>query len=163
MSDRLASIYTIAVEHVTIASTHAFDDVRRRLESRIPQLDHTIFERLQHGEKEAALRDLESGSTLSIFGSRNHGGLLMIVGLKRQAIQYEIGNPLTASKMTRLHILAGLYAPLRVLLRENGDGVVAFEYDRPVSLFGQFNDEGIDIVARQLDQDLQAALEDAAI
>ncbi len=41
--------------------------------------------------------------------------------------------------MTRHRISAGLYAPVRVLLREDSDGV-AFEYDRPMTTFGQFAD-----------------------
>jgi hypothetical protein len=62
--------------------------------------------------------------------------------LKRllRAIQYDIGNPLTASRMTEHQLSAALYAPIRVLLRESPEeGVVAFEYDRPASVFGQFN------------------------
>jgi uncharacterized protein DUF302 len=50
----------------------------------------------------------------------------------RSAIQYDIGNPLTASRMTEHQLSAALYAPIRVLLRESPEeGVVAFEYDRP--------------------------------
>lgn len=64
--------------------------------------------------------------------------------------------------MTRRQISAGLYAPVRVLLREDSQASVAFEYDRPASVFGQFGDEQVDLVARQLDRDLQAVLEDAA-
>jgi hypothetical protein len=64
--------------------------------------------------------------------------------------------------MTRHQISAGLYAPIRVLLREDSDGGVAFEYDRPASVFGQFGNEEVDMVARQLDQDLQSVLEEAA-
>ncbi|MDB5461255.1 MAG: hypothetical protein JWO72_2996, partial [Caulobacteraceae bacterium] len=81
---------------------------------------------------------------------------------KRRAVQYDIGNPLTASRMTRQQISAGLYAPIRVLLREDSEARVAFEYDRPASVFGQFRDAAVDLVAQQVDRDLQAALEDAA-
>jgi hypothetical protein len=37
-----------------------------------------------------------------------------------------------------------------------------FEYDRPVSVFGQFGNDQVDIDARRLDQDLQSSLEAAA-
>ena len=109
-----------------------------------------------------ALRELEASPPLSIFGFRDHGALLVIAGLRRRAVQYDIGNPLTAPKMTRHQISAGLYSPIHVLLREDSDVGVAFEYDRPASVFGQFGDEEVDMVARQLDQDLQSALEEAA-
>src|ERR671918_1941844 len=101
----------------------------------------------------ARLAGVGGFAPLSIFGFRDHGALLVIAGLRRRAVQYDIGNPLTASKMTRHQISAGLYAPIRVLLREDSDGGVAFEYDRPASVFGQFGDEEVDMVARQLDQD----------
>ena len=49
-----------------------------------------------------------------------------------------------------------------VLLREDGDGGVGFEYDRPACVFGQYNNNEVDAVARKLDHDLQALLEAAA-
>ncbi|HET6389353.1 DUF302 domain-containing protein [Hyphomicrobium sp.] len=162
MTDKSASTRIISVDHVTIGSSKSFEDVQAKLETLLPRMDDRIFILLQYGESERARRELEAGPPLSIFLQRDHGGLLSIAGLKRRALQYDIGNPLTASKMTRHQLSAGLYAPIRVLLREDGDGVVAFEYDRPASVFGQFRDEKVDAVAQQLDRDLQAVLEAAA-
>ena len=76
----------------------------------------------------------------------------------RKAVQYEIGNPLTATRMTRHRMAAALYAPLRVLLYENETGRAVFEYDGPSSLFGQFGDERVTAVARELDASLERAL-----
>jgi Domain of unknown function DUF302 len=42
--------------------------------------------------------------------------LLRIASLARKAVQYEIGNPLTATRMTQHQLPAALYAPLRILL-----------------------------------------------
>jgi hypothetical protein len=67
----------------------------------VPRLDDGVFKLLRDGKSDQALRELEAGPALSIFGFRDHGALLQIAGLKRKAIQYDIGNPLTASKMTR--------------------------------------------------------------
>jgi hypothetical protein len=136
--------------------------VKAELESLAPHIDDGIFVMLRNGEVERALHELEKGPPLSIFGSRDHGALLAIYGLARNAIQYEIGNPATASRMTRLRLSAALYAPIRVLLREDASGGAAFEYDRPKSVFGQFNDAGVDAVAEKLDRDLQAILQRAA-
>ncbi len=116
---------------------------------------------MRHGEKTRALPELKAAATLSILGSRDHGALLVVSGLYGRAIQYEIGNPLTAAKMTRHQISAGLYAPVRVLLREDGGGA-AFEYDLPASTFGQFGDDKINAAARQLDRDIQSLLNTAA-
>jgi uncharacterized protein (DUF302 family) len=154
-------IQKLQVEHVTIRSGKDFDVVRSSLESYVPRIDDGIFTLLRYRETARALRELEALPALSIFGFRDHGAAVQVAGLQRQAIQYDIGNPLTATKMTRHRISAGLYAPIRVLLREDGDGV-AFEYDRPISTFGQFADPEVDEVARKLDKDLQAVLESAA-
>jgi hypothetical protein len=63
--------------------------------------------------------------------------------------------------MTRHKVSTALHAPIRVLLRESFGGEVAFEYDRPISIFGQFGDDNVDIVARKLDEDLQNVLQKA--
>ncbi len=154
---------TISVEHVTIRSSNAFDIVRAKLEALLPRIDDGIFVLLRYGEAERAHRELEQAPTLSIFGFRDHGALLKIQGLQQKAIQYDIGNPLTASRMTEHQLSAALYAPIRVLLRESPEeGVVAFEYDRPASVFGQFDNAEVNKVAEELDLHLQAVLQKAA-
>ncbi|MBW0450932.1 DUF302 domain-containing protein [Paraburkholderia phenoliruptrix] len=162
MANAMYSTRTISIEHVTIISTKTFDDVRAKLESLAPQIDQGIFTLLRYRESTRALRELQACPALTIFGQRDHGALLTIAGLSHRSIQYDIGNPLTASKMTRHQLSAGLYAPIRVLLRESGDRGAMFEYDRPASVFGQFGNEDVNIVAQQLDRDLRALLEAAA-
>jgi uncharacterized protein (DUF302 family) len=153
---------TITVEHVTIRSNKSFADTKQALENSLARLDDGILTLIRFGQVQCALEALESGPDFMIFGFRDHGGLLQVQGLKRRAIQYDIGNPLTASKMTRHHLSAGLYAPLRVYLRESPEGEVAFEYDRPISLFGQFGRSEVDIVAKDLDALLERTLVAAA-
>ena len=153
---------TIQVEHVMIKSRKPFAEVRTALESLVPQLDTLIFVLLQRGESERARTELEGGPELSIFSSRDHGALLQITGQSRKALQYDIGNPLTASRMTRHQLSASLYAPLRVVLYENEAGHATFEYDRPSSLLGQFGDERVTAVARELDANLERVLVKAA-
>jgi hypothetical protein len=105
---------TIAVEHIRIASGRPFAEVRRKLEGTVPELDTGIAEALRSGDQKRARDYEESGPKLSIFGERDHGALLQISGGRRNALQYDIGNPLTASRMTRHRLAAALYAPLRV-------------------------------------------------
>jgi uncharacterized protein (DUF302 family) len=73
-------------------------------------------------------------------------------------VQYDIGNPLTASRMTRHQLPAALYAPLRVLLYEDNSSRAIFEYDKPSSLFGQFRDERVTAVALELDDAIERVL-----
>jgi Domain of unknown function DUF302 len=149
---------TIQVEHVTIRSTKSFADVRAKLEHSVPNLNPEITSLMASEDTKRLQERLEAGPELAIFLSRDHGGLLRITGHGHNAVQYEIGNPLTASKMTRHQLAAGLYAPLRVVLYEDQEGCSVFEYDRPSSLFGQFGDQPIDDVAHGLDVALERAL-----
>ena len=57
--------------------------------------------------------------------------------------------------MTRCNLAAGLYAPLRVLIFEDEQERTCLEYDKPSSLFNQFNDERIASVAHLLDRKLE--------
>lgn len=161
MSKPSCEIKTINVEHVTIRSNNTFAEVKAKLERLINRIDDGIFTLLRYGETNRAQKELEALPALSIFGFRDHGALLGIVGPRKRAIQYDIGNPLTASKMTRHNISAGLYAPIRVLLSEDINGVVSFEYDRPISMFGQFGSPEIDLVASALDKELHSVLVEA--
>jgi len=153
---------TIAVEHIRISTGRPFAEVRRSLESTVPRLDTDIAEALGRGDQERAKDYDENGPKLSIFGERDHGALLQIVGSRRNAVQYEIGNPLTASKMTRYQLPAALYAPLRVVLFEDEQGRGIFEYDKPSSFFGQYGDVRVTEVGRYLDAALETALRNAA-
>ena len=153
---------TIAVEHIRMASERPFAEVRRKLEATVPRLDTGITEALGAGDQKRAKDYEENGPKLSIFSERDHGALLQIAGRRRNALQYEIGNPFTASKMTRHQLPAALYAPLRVLLFEDEQGRGIFEYDKPSSFFGQYGDERVTEVGRYLDATLEAVLSNAA-
>ena len=83
------------------------------------------------------------------------------MGRHQKALQYEIGNPHTASKMTRHRLAAALYAPLRVVLYEDENGDSIFEYDKPSSEFAHFGDEHVSEVGRGLDVALERALQRA--
>ena len=162
MPDPLITQRTVDVEHIKIESSKPFAEVKAALEELVPPLDPTISEALRQGDIGRAKEALRRGPEVAIFSARDHGGLLRIAGLTRKAVQYEIGNPLTATRMTQHRIPAALYAPLRVVLYESEDGHAVFEHDRPSSLFGQFGDERITAVARELDAKLESALIKAA-
>jgi uncharacterized protein (DUF302 family) len=162
MADHVITPRTIQVEHIKLESRKSFSEVKAALENLVPQLDARIFVLLQYGESDRARKELERAPELSIFNSRDHGGLLQITGQPRKAVQYDIGNPLTATRMTQHQLAASLYAPLRVVLYESEAGGASFEYDRPSSLFGQFGDERVTAVARELDASLERVLVKAA-
>lgn len=153
---------TIEIAHVVVESTKASVDVRASLEILVPAIDEEISLLLNGGFTDRLKQRLEAAPELSIFLKRDHGALLALYGQRRDAVQYEIGNPLTASAMTRYGLGAGLYAPLRVIVYDTNDGGSRIEYDLPSSLFGQFDDERIAEVARGLDVALGRAVSAAA-
>src|SRR3984885_2417425 len=161
MGDSTLTRQALQVEHIKMETTKKFADVEAALERIVPQLDPAIAEALAHGDEQRAT-ELERGQPLFIFLKRDHGALLQVVGRPRKALQYEIGNQHTASKMTRHRLPAGLYAPLRVFLYEDEQGRAIFEYDKPSSLFGQFDEEQVSAVGRSLDEALERALRQAA-
>jgi len=162
MTNEILSENTIAVQHVKISLAQSFERAREAFESIVPQLDAGILVLLRNGEVERAREQLERGPELAIFQSRDHGSLLQIAGLARKALQYDVGNPLTASKMTRHQLAAAIYAPFRVVLYENEQGHAVFEYDKPSSLFGQFGDRRVTMVALELDAAIGRALQRVA-
>jgi uncharacterized protein (DUF302 family) len=161
MADATVTRRVLQIERVTRKTTKQFTEVEAALEKSIPQLDPEIATALANGNEQRAT-ELEQGAPFFIFLKRDHGALLQVTGRPRKAVQYEIGNPHTASKMTRHRLAAGLYAPLRIILYEDETGGSIFEYDRPSSLFGQYGDERVTEVGRYLDAALEAVLRKAA-
>lgn len=148
----------LSVEHRILRCGRSFALVHEALVRAVPALEPGLAGMLARGERqkvEDARRDLPK---LWIFSMRDHGSLTAADGLKSKAMQYEIGNPLTAERMTRYHLAAGLYAPLRVVLYEDKEGQAVFEYDLPSSLFGQFGDDRVTSVGLELDEVLETVL-----
>jgi uncharacterized protein (DUF302 family) len=162
MTNQMLSESTIAVRHVKISLAQPFERAREAFESILPQFDAGILVLLRDGEVERARQQLERGPELAIFQCRDHGGVLKIAGLARKVLQYDVGNPLTASKMTRHQLAAAIYAPFRVVLYEDAQGHAVFEYDKPSSLFGQFGDDRVTMVALELDAAIGRVLQRVA-
>jgi hypothetical protein len=150
---------TVSVEHRSLQCARSFDEAHRALIASVPALKPEVSEILMQGEKDEIAIARREWPRLWLFLTRNHGALLAADGLIAKAIQYEIGNPLTAERMTRHVLAAGLYAPLRVVLYEDESGTAIFEYDLPSSLFSQFGNERVSQVGRELDAELEAALQ----
>ena len=74
-------------------------------------------------------------------------------------MQYLIGNPLFAVEMTEHAESAPRSThPCAILLYEIAGGKTFIEYDLPSTLFGQFDDDQVDRVAKSLDQKLDALI-----
>jgi uncharacterized protein (DUF302 family) len=146
------------VDHVRVTSDKPFDDVAAAFVRQLGTYDPGVFKELAAGGGAEAVRAkaeaLAGPSGLMLFGTQDHGSLLRVAGQNRKAVQYVVGNPLVAVQMTQHDVRASLYAPLRVLIYEEG-GKTCLEYDRPSSLFGQFGNEQVAPVAASLDRKLE--------
>ena len=151
---------SIQVEHIRIDSHKSYGDVRTALE-KLPRFDDRIRALLHYGEiarVKAELKKLQGDAGLVIFSVATHGDWLQILSGKRNAAQYVIGNVLVATQMTRHELAAGLYAPLRIMLYENEASTATFEYDRPSTLFGQYGNQEVNAVAKELDRKIYDVL-----
>jgi hypothetical protein len=128
----------------------------------VPALRPEVSEILIRRDKDRVAIARRDWPKLWLFLVRNHGELTAADDRRFKGMQYEIGNPLTAERMTRRAVAAGLYAPLRVVLYEDESGNAIFEYDLPSSLFAQFGDERIAEVGRELNAELEAVLQAAS-
>jgi len=148
------------VEHVRRTTDKPFEEVTKVFEAQLGKFDGDVRRAATASddaeEAKAKIAALAGPSGFMLFGTSDHGALLRLAGQMRKAIQYVVGNPVFALQMTQHDIRASLYAPLRVLIYENDEGKACVEYDKPSSLFGQFNDDQIAPTAAMLDLKLEA-------
>jgi uncharacterized protein (DUF302 family) len=150
------NVTRVTVDHVRVVADKPFEQVVKAFERQLGQFDPEAYKSLMaRGDADKIRAKIEATvgpSGFMLFRASDHGELLRLAGQKRKAVQYLVGNPLFAVRMTRHDIRASLYAPLRVLLYENEQGKTCVEYDKPSSLFGQFGNAKVTDVATMLDR-----------
>lgn len=72
-------------------------------------------------------------SGFMLFGLVDHGAWITKAGIDRKALRVILGNPLIAITMLRHDVTAGLFAPVELLLLEEGSGS-SLTYVKPSSL-----------------------------
>lgn len=156
---------TIEVDHISLEVDSDFESFTKNLERLLGRFDDAMYKGLETDPAtvQKRLEKAAGEEGLMLFTVREHGRLLNIVGASKKAKQYVLGNPLIAIIMTRHDIRAGLYAPLRMFVYEAEDHSTRVEYDRPSSLFGQFNDPEVIAVARTLDMKVANVIKKAEI
>jgi uncharacterized protein (DUF302 family) len=164
-SNREQHMGKVTIEHVHVETEKPFGEVTAALEARMGKFDPAVYEELRSGADPEAVRARLEGmagpSGFMLFRTSDHGALLRLAGQTKKAVQYLLGNPLFAVRMTQYDIRASLYAPLRVLVYEDEGGKTCVEYDRPSSLFGQFGNASVTEVAAMLDRKLEQLVAEA--
>jgi uncharacterized protein (DUF302 family) len=164
-SNREKQMGQITIEHIHVETERPFGEVTAALEARMGKFDPAVYEELRSGADPEAVRARLEGmagpSGFMLFRTSDHGALLRLAGQTKKVVQYLLGNPLFAVRMTQHDIRAGLYAPLRVLVYEDERGKTCVEYDLPSSLFGQFGNASVTEVAAMLDRKLEQLVAEA--
>ena len=155
----------LSIVHVKMTTPRPYAHVTRFIESHLGRLTDSIRRLAEQRETEqlrAALARAAGIYGLALHYTAAHGRLLQLEGAEQPLVAYSIGNVLLSEQMTKVDFAAGLYAPLRVVIYGNAEGGTTLEYDKPSSLFGQFQDPRIDAVAATLDSRLDTLLRAAA-
>jgi uncharacterized protein (DUF302 family) len=155
----------VLVEHLRLKTEKPFGEVAATFEAQLGTFDPAVYDQLRNGDASRAVRARLEGmarpSGFTLFRTNDHGALLRLAGQRKKAVQYLLGNPLSAIQMTQHDVRAGLYAPLRLLIYEDEEGKTCVEYDKPSSLFGQFGNANVTEVAVMIDRKLEQLLADA--
>jgi len=95
-------------------------------------------------------------SGFMLFGTVDHGAWITKAGIDRKAIRVILGNPLIAITMLRHDVKAGLFAPVELLLADEGEGHSSLTYVKPSSLMVAEPNPELLSAAQKLDEKLAA-------
>lgn len=86
----------------------------------------------------------------------HHSGWLETAGINRKALRAILGNPLISITMLRHDLTAGLFAPVELLLLEEGQNRSSVTYLKPSSLMVVDDNPPLRSAAQALDEKLAA-------
>ncbi|WP_322859675.1 DUF302 domain-containing protein [Mycobacterium europaeum] len=97
-------------------------------------------------------------SGFMLFGVVDHGAWITKAGIDRRAVRVILGNPLIAITMLRHDVTAGLFAPVELLIADEGAGS-SLTYVKPSSLMVVAPNPELLGAAEQLDAKLATLAE----
>jgi uncharacterized protein (DUF302 family) len=150
-----------------------FDGVRLRFDS-AKGYDKLLSALLADiGEKPVQINDFATGtddwqsyqdeveplagpSGFMLFSLIDHGAWITKAGIDRKVMRVVLGNPLIAITMLRHDVTAGLFAPVELLLVDEGEGRSSLTYVKPSSLMVVEDNPELLSAAKELDAKLAA-------
>jgi len=149
--------YRFEVERIDCLSSRAFEQTIAAFEQEVPAADMPALQdlvksRAQAAEIQPVVQTMIGSLEFTYFAKLDQGPLASLLGKRKKLTVYLLGNPVLANKMFEHRPEAGLYAPLRASIYEDHSGACHFTYDRPSTLFGQFENNEIHGVAKMLDE-----------
>ena len=103
-----------------------------------------------------AVEPLAGPSGFMLFNLIDHGAWITKAGIDRRVMRVVLGNPLIAITMLRHDVTAGLFAPVELLIVDEGEGRSSLMYVRPSSLMVVENNPELLAAAEELDAKLAA-------
>ncbi|OBI52806.1 DUF302 domain-containing protein [Mycobacterium sp. E796] len=147
---------------VRYPSTKGFDELVSALLADIGEKPVAINEIAKtHGDWESYREEVEKyvgPSGFMLFGLFDHGAWIDKAGIDRKVLRVVLGNPLIAITMLRHDVTAGLFAPVELLLTDEGDGS-SLTYVKPSSLMVVEPNDELLSAAEKLDAKLAALAE----
>ena len=141
-------------------SNKSFDEVLSALLADVGDKPLLINEVADNSESwDSYKKEIESHvgpSGFSLFATIDHGAWIKKVGIRKKVVRFIIGNPMIAITMLRHDLTAGLFAPVELILVEEGDGRCSLTYVRPSSLMVVEKNDALLDAAKQLDSKLEA-------
>lgn len=98
-------------------------------------------------------------SGFMLFGLIDHGAWITKAGIDRKVLRVILGNPLIAITMLRHDVKAGLFAPVELLLADEGEDHSSLTYVKPSSLMVVEPNPELLSAAQELDAKLAALAE----
>ena len=95
-------------------------------------------------------------SGFMLFNLIDHGAWITKAGIDRKVMRVILGNPLIAITMLRHDVTAGLFAPVEVLVMDEGEGRSSLTYVKPSSLMVVEPNPELHSAAQELDAKLAA-------
>jgi uncharacterized protein (DUF302 family) len=95
-------------------------------------------------------------SGFMLFNLIDHGAWITKAGIDRRVMRVVLGNPLIAITMLQHDVTAGLFAPVELLIVDEGEGRSSLTYVKPSSLMVVENHPELLSAAEELDAKLAA-------
>lgn len=101
-----------------------------------------------------AVKSLVAKNGMMVMAEVDQGQMLSMAGLSLKARVFLVGNPTIGKQLFELNHGVGLYIPLRLFVYADEQGKTHVAYDKPSSLFSQFKNDKIGMIAKMLDEKL---------
>jgi len=151
-----STVETAVVEHqvrrLTVPLRMPYDRAIDRFEQLVPVADMARFAQLATWEAVLEQAEINAPHGFMIYWRTDVTAAMAGSGSGWKCTEYLMGNHTIAETMFRHDPSAMLYAPLRVVIYADRDGVSRFVVDQPSALFSSLDNSSIAAVGVKLDR-----------